>query len=54
MNHIVVGTDDTGLIGVYLGLTGVGVIITVNVLANWLAWRQPRRYSTSPRQWSPR
>jgi DMSO/TMAO reductase YedYZ molybdopterin-dependent catalytic subunit/thiosulfate reductase cytochrome b subunit len=42
MNHIVVGTDDTGLTGVYLGLTGVGVIIAVNALANWLAWRQPR------------
>ncbi len=42
MNHIVVGTDDTGLAGVYLGLVGVGVIVAVNALANRLAWRQPR------------
>ena len=42
MNHIVVGTDDTSLAGVYLGLVGVGVIVAVNALANWLAWRQPR------------
>ena len=42
MNHIVVGTDDTSLTGVYLGLVGVGVIVAVNALANWLAWRQPR------------
>jgi DMSO/TMAO reductase YedYZ molybdopterin-dependent catalytic subunit len=42
MNHIVVGTDDTSLTGVYLGLVGVGVIVAVNALANGLAWRQPR------------
>ncbi len=42
MNHIVVGSDDTSLTGVYLGLAGVGVIVAVNALANWLAWRRPR------------
>jgi methionine sulfoxide reductase catalytic subunit len=42
MNHIVVGSDDTSLTGVYLGLVGLGVIVAVNVLANWSAWRQPR------------
>ncbi len=42
MNHIVVGTDDTSLTGVYFGLVGVGVIVAVNALANWLAWRRPR------------
>jgi DMSO/TMAO reductase YedYZ molybdopterin-dependent catalytic subunit len=42
MNHIVVGTDSTSLTGVYLGLVGLGVIVAVNALANWLAWRQPR------------
>ena len=41
-NHIVVDADDTSLTGVYLGLVGVGVIVAVNALANWLAWRQPR------------
>jgi DMSO/TMAO reductase YedYZ molybdopterin-dependent catalytic subunit/thiosulfate reductase cytochrome b subunit len=42
MNHIVAGTDDTSRTGVYLGLVGVGAIVAVNALANWLAWRQPR------------
>jgi sulfoxide reductase catalytic subunit YedY len=42
MNHIVVGTDHTSLTGVYVGLLGLGVIVVVNALANWLAWRQPR------------
>ena len=26
----------------YLGLAGIGVVVVVNALANWLAWRQPR------------
>jgi sulfoxide reductase catalytic subunit YedY len=42
MNHIVVGTDSADPIGLYLGLAGVGVIIAVNVFANWMAWRYPR------------
>jgi methionine sulfoxide reductase catalytic subunit len=42
MNHIVMGTDDTSMTGVYVGLAGVAVIVAVNVLANWLAWRRPR------------
>jgi DMSO/TMAO reductase YedYZ molybdopterin-dependent catalytic subunit/thiosulfate reductase cytochrome b subunit len=42
MNHIVVGTDNTSLTGVYVGLLGLGMIVVVNALANWLAWRQPR------------
>lgn len=42
MNHIVVGTDDTRLTGVYFGLLGMGVIIAVNAMANWMAWRHPR------------
>jgi methionine sulfoxide reductase catalytic subunit len=42
MNHIVVGTNDTHLAGVWLGLVGVGVVVAVNALANWLAWQRPR------------
>jgi DMSO/TMAO reductase YedYZ molybdopterin-dependent catalytic subunit/thiosulfate reductase cytochrome b subunit len=42
MNHIVVGADDDRLSGVYLGVAGVGVIVAINALANWLAWRRPR------------
>ena len=42
MNHIVMGTDNTSPTGVYVGLAGVGVVLAVNALANWLAWRRPR------------
>jgi sulfoxide reductase catalytic subunit YedY len=42
MNHIVAGTNDGHLAGVLLGLVGVGVVVAVNALANWLAWRHPR------------
>ncbi len=42
MNHIVLGTDDARTIGLYLGLVGLGVVVAVNALANWTAWRYPR------------
>lgn len=42
MNHIVLGTDDMALSGVYLGLLGIGVVVAVNAAANWIAWRYPR------------
>jgi len=42
MNHIVLDTDDTSLGGVWLGLTGLALIVLVNALANWAAWRRPR------------
>jgi DMSO/TMAO reductase YedYZ molybdopterin-dependent catalytic subunit/thiosulfate reductase cytochrome b subunit len=42
MNHIVVGTNDSHLVGVWLGLVGIGMVVAVNALANWLAWRHPR------------
>lgn len=42
MNHIVMGTDSTNPIGLYLGLAGIGVVILLNVWANWMAWRRPR------------
>jgi methionine sulfoxide reductase catalytic subunit len=42
MNHIVLGTDDLRLRGVYLGLLGIAVVVAVNAAANWTAWRCPR------------
>jgi methionine sulfoxide reductase catalytic subunit len=42
MNHIVVGTDDGRPNGIYLGLVGIAVVVAVNALANWAAWRRPR------------
>ena len=41
MNHIVVGTDSSNPIGLYLGLAGVGVVVLLNVFANWMAWEIP-------------
>jgi DMSO/TMAO reductase YedYZ molybdopterin-dependent catalytic subunit/thiosulfate reductase cytochrome b subunit len=42
MNHIVVGTDDANPVGPYLGLLGVGVVVLLNVFANWAGWKHPR------------
>jgi len=42
MNHIVLGTDDTRPLGLYLGLVAIGVVVALNALANWVAWRHPR------------
>jgi DMSO/TMAO reductase YedYZ molybdopterin-dependent catalytic subunit/thiosulfate reductase cytochrome b subunit len=42
MNHIVLGTDDTRPLGLYLGLLGIGVVVAVNALAHWAAWKRPR------------
>lgn len=42
MNHIVLGTDDTRPLGLYLGLAAIGVVVALNALANWTAWRYPR------------
>ena len=42
MSHIVVGTDSSNPIGLYVGLAGIGVVVLLNVCANWMAWRHPR------------
>ena len=42
MNHIVLGTDNANPTGLYIGLAGVAAVISVNGLANWMAWRHPR------------
>jgi len=42
MNHIVLGTDDARPIGLFLGLVAIGVVVALNALANWAAWRYPR------------
>jgi sulfoxide reductase catalytic subunit YedY len=42
MNHIVVGTNRANPIGLYLGLTGIVVVLLLNLFANWMAWRHPR------------
>ncbi|CAN5474167.1 hypothetical protein BH10PLA1_BH10PLA1_05500 [soil metagenome] len=42
MNHITLGTDNPNAIGLYLGLAGIGMVVLLNVFANWAAWRHPR------------
>jgi hypothetical protein len=42
MNHIVVGTNDTRAIGLYFGVLGLAIVVAVNMLAHWTAWKRPR------------
>lgn len=42
MNHIVMGTDTTRPLGWILGLVGIAVVIGVNIIGYWLAWKRPR------------
>lgn len=42
MNHIVMGTDSTHPIGLYVGLAGIGVVVLMNVFAHYMAWKHPR------------
>ncbi|QHS52313.1 molybdopterin-dependent oxidoreductase [Edaphobacter sp. 12200R-103] len=43
MNHIVLGTDTLGHLGMWLGFCGIGVVVLSWVVAHWLSWRHPRR-----------
>jgi DMSO/TMAO reductase YedYZ molybdopterin-dependent catalytic subunit/thiosulfate reductase cytochrome b subunit len=42
MNHVVAGANGTAMPGLALGVAGVGGVVAVNALANWLAWKHPR------------
>jgi len=42
MNHIVVGTDDRGPLGVILGFVGIGVVLVCWVVAHYVSWKRPR------------
>jgi len=42
MNHIVIGTDTANPMGIYLGLVGIAVVVGLNVLAYFMAWKHPR------------
>lgn len=43
MNHIVVGTDDLGPLGMILGFVGIGVVLLCWVVAHYVSWKRPRR-----------
>jgi DMSO/TMAO reductase YedYZ molybdopterin-dependent catalytic subunit/thiosulfate reductase cytochrome b subunit len=42
MNHIVLGTDDVLRVGMYIGLSGLVILLLVNIMANWATWVFPR------------
>lgn len=43
MNHIVTGTDDTGIhTGLYLGIAIVLLVVACCLVALWLSWHRPR------------
>jgi methionine sulfoxide reductase catalytic subunit len=42
MNHIVVGNDERGPLGMILGFVGIGVVIVCWVVAHYVSWRRPR------------
>jgi methionine sulfoxide reductase catalytic subunit len=42
MNHIVIGTDDLLWFGMYIGLSGLVILLLANVMANWATWLFPR------------
>jgi DMSO/TMAO reductase YedYZ molybdopterin-dependent catalytic subunit/thiosulfate reductase cytochrome b subunit len=42
MDHIVMGTDETGIPGLILGGVGIGVIVLACVAAHWVSWHRPR------------
>src|SRR5579875_3410407 len=42
MNHIVMGTDNTKPIGMYLGFVGIAVVVLTWVAAHYISWHHPR------------
>jgi DMSO/TMAO reductase YedYZ molybdopterin-dependent catalytic subunit/thiosulfate reductase cytochrome b subunit len=42
MNHIVLGTDDQGHLGMILGFVGIGVVVLCWVAAHYISWSHPR------------
>ncbi len=42
MNHIVLGTNDLGRLGMMLGFVGIGVVVLCWIVAHYLSWNQPR------------
>jgi DMSO/TMAO reductase YedYZ molybdopterin-dependent catalytic subunit/thiosulfate reductase cytochrome b subunit len=50
MDHIVMGTDETGLPGLVLGAVGIGVIILACVGSNWVSRYRPRALQHAARR----
>ncbi|MEO6816352.1 MAG: molybdopterin-dependent oxidoreductase [Edaphobacter sp.] len=43
MNHIVLGNDGSNPLGMWLGLTGIGIVILTWIIAHHVAWTWPRK-----------
>lgn len=43
MNHIVMGTDDQGHLGMYLGFVGIAVVVLSWIAAHYISWYRPRQ-----------
>src|SRR6185437_9458877 len=50
MDHIVMGTDETGIPGLVLGAVGIGVIVLACVAAHWVSWHRPRALQYAARR----
>jgi DMSO/TMAO reductase YedYZ molybdopterin-dependent catalytic subunit len=42
MNHIVLGTDETGPMGMILGFIGIAVVVLYWIVAHYISWYTPR------------
>ncbi|MBV8438220.1 MAG: cytochrome b/b6 domain-containing protein [Silvibacterium sp.] len=42
MNHIVLGTNDEGRLGIVLGSVGIGLVVLCWIAAHYLSWYRPR------------
>jgi sulfoxide reductase catalytic subunit YedY len=42
MNHIVIGTNTALRFGMYIGITGLVILLLLNIMANWATWLFPR------------
>jgi DMSO/TMAO reductase YedYZ molybdopterin-dependent catalytic subunit/thiosulfate reductase cytochrome b subunit len=42
MNHIVIGANNSQRFGMYIGITGLVILLLLNVMANWASWLFPR------------
>ncbi len=50
MDHIVMGTDETGVPGLVLGGVGIAVILVCCVAAHWASWHRPRMLQFAARR----
>jgi methionine sulfoxide reductase catalytic subunit len=50
MDHIVMGTDETGVPGLVLGGVGIAAIVLACVAAHWVSWHRPRALQYAARR----